>query len=96
LRLKLKRGGPLTLFQEPPKRIEILFSADQTNTGTVDHNQDQTLGQDNVGEFADETADLDDTNAAVPIAVSINVDLEREKEEEEEKQPRRKNRPKLT
>ena len=70
-----------------------------TNTGTVNPNQDQTLGQDNVGEFADETADLDDTNVAVPIAVPINVDLEREKEEEEEeeeKQPRPKKRPKLT
>ncbi len=69
-----------------------------TNTGTVNPNQDQTLGQDNVGEFADETADLDGTNVAVPIAVPINVDLEREKkeEEEEEKQPRRKKRPKLT
>jgi hypothetical protein len=68
-----------------------------TNTGTVNPNQDQTLGQYNVGEFVDETADLDDTNLAVTIAVPINVDLEREKkEEEEEKPPRRKKRPKLT
>jgi hypothetical protein len=43
------------------------------NTATEDSNQQQGVDEDNVGEFGDDSADLEDANVAVPIGVSINV-----------------------
>ena len=48
---------------------------DATNTGTVNPNQDQTLDQDNVGEFGDDTGVLDGINVTVPLAVPIDIDI---------------------
>jgi hypothetical protein len=60
---------------------------DATNAATEDSNQEQDVDQDNVGEFGDETAtidqDADAVNVAVPIAIPINVQLEEDEEVEE-------------
>jgi hypothetical protein len=46
---------------------------DATNTATEDSNQQQDVDEDNVGEFGDDTADLEDANVAVPLGIPINV-----------------------
>jgi hypothetical protein len=50
-------------------------SQDAANTATEDSNQEQDVNEDNVGEFGDDAADLDDTNVAVPIAIPIGIDV---------------------
>lgn len=49
-----------------------------TNTATEDSNQEQDVDEDNVGEFGDDSADLDDTNVAVSLGIPINVQEEEE------------------
>ncbi len=49
------------------------FNQDATVTATIDPNQEQGIDGDHVGEFGDDTADLDHTNAAVPIITSTDV-----------------------
>jgi hypothetical protein len=51
------------------------FNQDATITATIDPNQEQGV-EDNLGEFGDDAADLDDTKAAVPIATPSNVEEE--------------------
>lgn len=51
------------------------FNQDATITATIDPNQEQGV-EDNLGEFGDDAAELDDTNAAVPIATPSNVEEE--------------------
>ncbi len=55
---------------------------DSTNSATVNinPNQDQTLDQDNVSEFGDDTGDLGSVNVDVPIAIPINLDIPEEEE----------------
>lgn len=53
---------------------------DSTNSATVNPNQDQTLDQDNVSEFGDDTGDLGSVNVDVPIAIPINLDITEEEE----------------
>ena len=48
---------------------------DATNTATEDSNQEQDVDEDNVSEFGDDAADLDDTNVAVPLAIPIDIDV---------------------
>ncbi len=52
------------------------FNQDATVTTTIDPNQEQGVDEDNLGEFGDDAADLDDTNAVVPITTSSNVEEE--------------------
>ena len=52
------------------------FNQDATVTATIDPNQEQGADEDNLGEFGDDAADLDDTNVAVPIATPSNVEKE--------------------
>jgi hypothetical protein len=49
---------------------------DAANTATEDSNQGQDVDEDNVSEFGDHNADLDDANVAVPLGIPINVQLE--------------------
>jgi|ERR687891_102332 hypothetical protein len=63
---------------------------DATVTANIDPNQEQDVDEDNVGEFGDDTADLDDANVAAPIGIPVNVEEEveaQEEEEEEEEEP---------
>jgi len=49
----------------------------------LNQDQSQILGQDSLGDFGEDNADLDDANVAIPIAVPINVDEEEEEVVEE-------------
>jgi hypothetical protein len=60
---------------------------DATVTANIDPNQEQDVDEDNVGEFGDDTADLDDANVAAPIGIPVNVEEEVEAQEEEEPTP---------
>ena len=57
---------------------------DATVTATIDPNQEQDVDEDNVGEFGDDTADLDYANVAAPIGIPVNVEEQEETQEEEE------------
>jgi hypothetical protein len=62
------------------------LNQEATNTATEDSNQGQTVDQDDISTFGDDSADLiqdqRQANVAVPIAIPINVQLEEEEEEE--------------
>lgn len=60
---------------------------DAANTATEDSNQEQDVDEDNVGEFGDDAADLDDANVAVPLGIPVNVQLEEEQEEPDDEVP---------
>jgi hypothetical protein len=49
---------------------------DATVTSTINPSQEQDVDEDNLGEFGDDAVDLDDTNAAAPIATPSNVEEE--------------------
>lgn len=51
---------------------------DAANTASEDSSQEQGVDEDNVGEFGDDEADLDDANVAVPLGIPVNVQLEEE------------------
>lgn len=52
------------------------FNQDATVTSTINPSQEQDVDEDNLGEFGDDAVDLDDTNAAAPIATPSNVEEE--------------------
>jgi hypothetical protein len=57
-------------------------SQDATNTANEGSNQGQDVDQDDISIFGDDTADLDDTNVAVPTAIPIDIQKEEVVEEE--------------
>ncbi len=42
-----------------------------TVTATIDPNQEHDVDEVNVGEFGDDTADLDDANVTAPIGIPV-------------------------
>jgi hypothetical protein len=53
-----------------------------TNTAAEDSSQGQTVDQDDISTFGDDTADLEDANVAVPLGIPIDIQLEEVVEEE--------------
>jgi hypothetical protein len=56
---------------------------DATNIAAGDSNQEQDVGEDNISDFGDDTADLDDANVAVPLGIPVNVQVEQQEEPDE-------------
>jgi hypothetical protein len=52
------------------------FNQDATVIATIDPNQERGVDEDNLGEFGEAAAELDDTNAAVPITTPTDVQEE--------------------
>jgi hypothetical protein len=51
---------------------------DATNTAAEDSNQGQTVDQDDISIFGDDTADLNAANVGVPLGIPIDVEEEEE------------------